>query len=768
MSTVFAALSGALLLDLHHLDAVRVNRHLSFLNVHGQIVWFHCLLPIGAHAADDRRALRRRLGEFAHLGIATPAALARACGLSARTVYRARNLWAAHGERGFYRPRKPRPRTAVTAEIKRTAERALALGRSLRAAARKAGLHVETLRQNILAGIISRPDAPQPEETAAAAAGADRAQLDSDEPMGRATRDTQGRVAASLGLLNGRRPRFEAVRNIACGGVLAALPALLQAGLLRHAGLLPALAKGFYSRTSVLLLAALLLLARVRNFEGLRRQSPGEWGALLGLDRCPEVKTMRRLVKRLAGDLEAVHAFGSALGADWLADTGGKVLGLDGHVQVYSGKGRLPRHFVARLKLSRPAAAAYWLHDMGGQPLLCAQCQVDPGMVEAVESKVLPQLEAAGLERRRPDLTAEGAGAPDVTLVFDREGWSPEQFRSLAQQGVACITWRKGPAGPDWPASEFEAFPEVPVSRSCGERLVDLQLAERKVVELPAAPGSGERDFELREIRLLTAEGRQLALVTTHPDMPLQTVAATLKARWSQESWFKYARAQFGLDSLPEHLLEPVDPETEVRNPAWSELDRLLNRVRSKRATRRDQAARADHKARALRLQSRRAKGKAAARLGERADNWLAKARQYRQEATELDAAATMLAARRRNTPKRIKVGEMEEGRRYEALPEPLRQLLLNLKMIAYRAETELLATGQPEDRPLQRSALQALFRTPAHLDPDPAAGVLRVRILRQASAAADRGLEPLLEELNASRTVYPGTDLRLVYELVG
>ena len=335
---------------------------------------------------------------------------------------------------------------------------------------------------------------------------------------------------------------------------------------------------------------------------------------------------------------------------------------------------------------------------------------------------------------------------------------------------MACITWRKGAAGPDWPESEFELFRAVPLSTPGGERPVDLRLAERTVVELPAKPGSGEPALELREVRLLDAEGRQLAIVTTHPDLPREAVAAALKSRWSQESFFKYARAEFGLDSLPEHLLEPVDPETEVRNPAWSELDRDLNRVRGKRATRRDQEARADRKARALRQQSRRAKGRAAARLAERADKWRAKARRYREEAAALDAAAAVLAERRRNTPKRIKAGAMEEGRRYEALPEPLRQLTLNLKMIACRAETEMLALGRDgrEGKPLPRTALQALFRTPAHSEPDPGQGVLRVRILRQASAAADRRLEPLLEELNASRTVYPGTDLRLVYELAG
>lgn len=48
---------------------------------------------------------------------------------------------------------------------------------------------------------------------------------------------------------------------------------------------------------------------------------------------------------------------------------------------------------------------------------------------------------------------------------------------------------------------------------------------------------------------------------------------------------------------------------------------------------------------------------------------------------------------------------------------------------------------------------------------PDRKAGVLRVRLLRQSLRLPDEAVELLLGALNAGRTVYPGTDLRLVYE---
>src|SRR2546422_3722864 len=39
--------------------------------------------------------------------------------------------------------------------------------------------------------------------------------------------------------------------------------------------------------------SALMSLARIRSVEQLRYRTPGEWGNLLGLDRIPEVRTLR-------------------------------------------------------------------------------------------------------------------------------------------------------------------------------------------------------------------------------------------------------------------------------------------------------------------------------------------------------------------------------------------------------------------------------------------------------------------------------------------
>ena len=137
-------------------------------------------------------------------------------------------------------------------------------------------------------------------------------------PMGRAARDVERRMLASAGLMTEAKPVFaEPAYAVAHGGVLAALPMLLREGLLGAANRLFRLPNGFYGLTTILLFVACMTLARVRNPEGLRYQAPGEWGAILGLDRCPEPKTLRRKIRLLASAEHTVRDWQSALAHDW-------------------------------------------------------------------------------------------------------------------------------------------------------------------------------------------------------------------------------------------------------------------------------------------------------------------------------------------------------------------------------------------------------------------------------------------------------------------
>lgn len=66
------------------------------------------------------------------------------------------------------------------------------------------------------------------------------------------------------------------------------------------------------------------------------------------------------------------------------------------------------------------------------------------------------------------------------------------------------------------------------------------------------------------------------------------------------------------------------------------------------------------------------------------------------------------------------------------------------------------------------RKLLRALMAADADILPNPANGVLRVRILRLGIDACDRQIDALLAELNTTATDFPGTEMRMVYEVEG
>ena len=721
-------------------DATPIGDRYAMQTRDGITYYFFNLEPFDCHPADDRRAMLLRAAKLHVVSGVRQADIMAAFNISRPTLARAVKRYREHGEDAFFEPRRRRGRTVVDAQMAAKAAALLASGMSGSACARHLGIPPTTFNENRRAGVIAVPapalaavaDAPQVAtdhptsantEPAAATDRATRDARDKQAPMGRAARDVEGRMLASAGLMTEAEPVFAAPAHaVAHGGVLAALPMLLRAGLLGAANRL---------------FVAFMTLARVRNPESLRYQAPGEWGAILGLDRCPETKTLRRKIRLLTSAEHTVRDWQSALARTWATehDDDWATLAVDGHVKVYTGRnGRLPKHFVARQKLCLPASVSYWVNALGGAPLLCLHKALDPKLIKAIEQDVVPHLQHLGVvPEAAPDLTRPDAGVPALTLVFDREGWSPDLFKRLARRGIACITWHKNFKGEDWPEEDFRTL-EVLIHGPAGTSATTVDLAEQPIVL--------RNGLTVRQIRRRLANGRQVPVITTHPQMPLVQVAGAMFSRWSQENFFKYMREQFNLDSLPSHDLEPLDPDAQVVNPVRRALEKTIRRVRSRLAAVR---------------------------------NRLVPAQQEPDTANRLDADAKALAGeldelqqQRVDTPTHVRAGDLSEQDKLDALPVAGRLFMDLVRMIAYRAETRMMAPviGAQGKKPNARRLLRALLTSDANIIPEPAQHILRIQLLGLGSDACDRMLAPLIEELNATRTIYPGTQLRLVYEM--
>lgn len=98
-----------------------------------------------------------------------------------------------------------------------------------------------------------------------------------------------------------------------------------------------------------------------------------------------------------------------------------------------------------------------------------------------------------------------------------------------------------------------------------------------------------------------------------------------------------------------------------------------------------------------------------------------------------------------------------------------LRVAIVTIKMIAYRAETAMaqIVREKMTRHDDARSLPRAIYQTEADLTPDQQAKTLTVRLHRLANASSDEAVRHLCSEINATETTFPGTDLRIIYQLV-
>ena len=561
--------------------------------------------------------------------------------------------------------------------------------------------------------------------------------------MGRGASNVSARVAASLGALSAVTPVFQPVLDVPSAGVLFALPALLALGLLdtAHESLNP-LPNGYYALESIVLLLAVMALARLKTLESLRYEAPGEWGKLLGLDRIPEVRTLRAKIDILCANGKA-QVWGADLSRGWMDQDPEQagVLYIDGHVRVYSGaQTQLPRHYVARQKLCLRATVDFWVNAMDGQPFFAVNKVVDPGLIKVIEEDIV-----ARLIREVPNQPTAAQLDADIllhrfTLVFDREGYSPEFWSRLKQQRVACLSYHKFP-GDDWALDEFST--QV-ATLSNGERIT-LQLAER---------GSRlSNGLWVREVRKLGQGGHQTAIISTNYKLEFINLAINMFARWSQENYFKYSREHFNLDRLAGYSTQEITDPIKVVNLKYRALDAQVRSVNGK-------LSRSLAVFGALNIEQTIEPA--------RMEAFTQKKATLKDEVDALQARLVELKANRKATDRHIAVKDLPPDQQFTQLSTHSKHFVDAIKMVAYRAETAMAnflresLTRADEARTLLRS----IYKTEADLLPDYQNKTLTVRLHHMAQHRADQAVALLCAELNQTETVFPRTDLRMIFEI--
>ena len=139
------------------------------------------------------------------------------------------------------------------------------------------------------------------------------------------------------------------------------------------------------------------------------------------------------------------------------------------------------------------------------------------------------------------------------------------------------------------------------------------------------------------------------------------------------------------------------------------------------------------------------------------------------EEIADMEHLLEELKMCRRKIPRHVMLSDLPPEDQFRKLAMQSKYFIDTIKLIAYRAETAMVnivrqTMSRMDDA---RSLLRSLYDTAADILSDYEKKKLTVRLHQPANRCTAVTIENLCRELNATRTEFPGTDLRLVYELV-
>ena len=697
---------------------------------------------IYAWAAGDTSLRRLAAVRLVTIKAARVADVAAGFGIGTVTLWRWRKELDAGGVAALtWDKRGPKGPSRLTPEMVADIGTRRAGGASLRAIAAATGVSTFSVRRAL--AVPTAEPAP-----AARAQAPCRVVPVLPEPADR----TGERTAARRGQLVAAPPVFAPAARVPLAGLLLAMPGLQATGLLPCAAtVFGGLPNGFYGLETMLVEGVLRALAGEPRAEGATRVDPYALGRVLGLDRAPEVKTIRRKITALAAtgraeELLAAMAAARVARLDEANPDLAAVFYVDGHVRAYQGARKVAKTHLSRLKFPAPATVETWVSDAAGDPVLVVMAE--PGASLAMElRRLLPELRAAVGDQRR------------VLVGFDRGGWSPALFAHMHAAGFDVLTWRKVPAD-DVDQALFTDVTHV----DDHSRVHQWQVADT-TVDLPTSDGGDT--FTMRQVSLQVANTkagrdkdgqdstRQIHILTTRTDLTSGEVIYRMGSRWRQENYFRYARMHFDLDSHDAYATTDDDPDRMVPNPAKKKAHRRLLAARAgyERAVARTDAALLD-------ATHPRAPGQTVLITNQTHDALTA---DLRSAEADLDHAQ----GAHRAVPTRLPLDQVNPGQ--QVLDTQTKLITHAIRIAAFNIDTALAravrvhtsyARADDEAHNLTRQALTASG------DIDPHDGFLTVRLDPLPTRRATTAIAELCEHLTATQTRYPGTNLVLRYEV--
>jgi hypothetical protein len=527
--------------------------------------------------------------------------------------------------------------------------------------------------------------------------------------------------------------------------MMVLLPFLIECGLLSYRNHYLQRRGGYYNFDSLFILISFLYLCRIKSIEFTKHLNVGDWGKMIGYDRIPEVKKIRGLIREVTAQ-EGCGRWSAELSEEWIGEEEAELFYVDGHVQVYHGYlANAGKKHVSRQKLCLPGMMEFWVNSSSGMPYFFVTAQVNEKMLEMLENEIIPRIEELHpVSEHHKAMMEENPHYPRFTLVFDREGYSPAFFRRLWQERrIAIITYRKN-VKDKWRETDFK---ETKVETFAGT--ARMKLSEQELML---------EGYPVREVRKISDTGHQTSIVSTNKIISTAKIASYMFGRWIQENFFRYMRQEYALDKIIQYGMEQIDDNINVVNREYSNITYRIKKGREKLARRK--AAIYNHQ------QQMPENDKEQSR---KMLKWMETLAGLQEHTSGIEQEIEQLVKERSTIPYKISLSQMPQESRYNKLNQESKHLHNIVKMICFRAETQLAGKLAPyfaRSRDEIRALVKSIIMLTIDLYSDYQNNKIEITLYPLANKRAYYALESIIYVINQTNTKYPGTELTLFYKI--
>ena len=457
-----------------------------------------------------------------------------------------------------------------------------------------------------------------------------------------------------------------------------------------------------------------------RSIEDFKMAYAEEYGVLIGKLSSPSLQTLRRFlhrVRELKKGEELIESFARSYLKSGLVQRG--AFYIDGHFLPYYGARTITMGLHGVQDKILKGSHQFLMVDEKFNPLLFLLRPSSDDLLEMIPV-MIEQARRLGREA--------GIDVSELTLIFDREGYSAELFRKLNEMNpkVKFITWAK--YMDRWVGDYKEDLFDKSVE-------INYEIQKKEEIKYFEIRRSMNKYGEIRTLVIESGQKRQRAAIYTNDqDSAGARIIQLICRRWGHETLNKTFKWDHKMDYHPGYVQEELDEQPLVDNPKFEELKKQKTTLVSKLNGLRIQFA-----------QKVFEKGREDINLKEIKE----KNPELCMDMDSLHAQITLLDLEINKFPKEVHFNEAHDGKKLVQLDYEKKRFLDCMKVFTYMMEKKMCSIlSQYYDDPKDiYSILAMIVRRGGDIKLE--TGKLRVRLKGFRNPVVDYAARHVCEDLN-------------------